>query len=78
MNQLKQVFLKTFLNKDGTLSIGRTTFALLMCTCFNFWWDGVDIPPNLYMCFATVLVYELGKKGRDTYETVKMKGNENA
>lgn len=37
---------------------------------------GLDIPPNLYMTLATVLVYELGKKGRDTYETVKNKTKE--
>lgn len=63
---------KTLKNKNGSISLGRSTFVLLMIiSTVKFWWAGVDIPPNLYMTLATVLVYELGKKGRDTYESIK-------
>ncbi len=68
---------RTFLNRNGSISIGRTTFVILLfISIANFWAMGLDIPPNLYMTLATVLVYELGKKGRDTYETVKNKTKE--
>lgn len=63
---------KTLKNKNGSISLGRSTFVLLMITSIvKYWWVGTDIPPNLYMTLATVLVYELGKKGRDTYEAIK-------
>jgi hypothetical protein len=55
-------------DSDNKVSIGRLTLGLLMTLAIaKFWYFGLEIPDTMASTLAALLLYELGKKGRDAY-----------
>jgi hypothetical protein len=69
-------FLKDILcdKKDGqtTYSIGRMMVVAMFATCMYYWLGlRIDIYPNIYLLFSTLLGYVLATKGVTTWGQTK-------
>ena len=58
---------------DGEVSLSRSfLIMLLLLAIIKFWYLGIDIPGTMETILMSLLAYELGKKGRDTYIKTKI------
>tara|TARA_Y100000310_G_scaffold338370_1_gene427823 strand:- start:267 stop:542 length:276 start_codon:yes stop_codon:yes gene_type:complete len=77
MNFIKKFLRDIFCDrKDGrvTFSLGRGMLIALFCLAFYNWaWLSIDILPNMFAIFSSLVIYVLGSKAVSQWSRVNVK-----